>query len=77
MDLPEKTHQGWSDIVTGRKVYALKSLAAKMVLDRLTRSVQEDPSAENIAACIDHLYDVFAANAHTPSVQEDLKTIFG
>ncbi|OGR39255.1 MAG: hypothetical protein A2051_08025 [Desulfovibrionales bacterium GWA2_65_9] len=77
MNLPEKTHQGWHDLVTGRKVSALKSLAVRMLLGRLTLSVQEDSSPENIAASIDQLYEVFAKNAHTPSIQEDLKTIFG
>ncbi len=77
MDVPEKTHKGWEDIVTGRKAYVLKSLAVKMVLGSLTLSVRGDSSPGNIAACIDQLHDVFAKNAHTPSVQEDLKTIFG
>ncbi len=77
MNMPEKTHTGWHDLVTGSKAPALKSLAVSMLLARLTLSVQEDSSPENIAASIDQLYEVFAQNAHTPSIQEDLKTIFG
>ena len=77
MSLPDKSRKEWSDIVTGKKTFTLKFLAAKILLGRLTRSVSEDPSAGNIKASIDQLYDVFAKNVHIPSVQEDLKTIFG
>jgi len=77
MSLPAKGSKEWSDIVTGKKTFTFKFLATKILLGRLTRSVSENPSSENIKAGIDQLYDVFAKNAHIPSVQEDLKTIFG
>jgi len=77
MQVPDKSHELWRAIVTGAKVFELKSLAAKMVLGSLTHSVRENPTPENIKAGIDQLHEVFAKNAHTPSVQEDLKTIFG
>jgi hypothetical protein len=77
MNVPEKSHQLWRDIVTGAKAFELKSLAAKMVLGSLTHSVRENPTPENIEACIGQLHEVFAQNAHAPSVQDDLKTIFG
>jgi len=77
MSLPAKGSKEWSEIVTGKKTFTFKFLATKILLGRLTRSVSENPSPENIRAGIDQLYDVFAKNAHIPSVQEDLKTIFG
>lgn len=77
MSLPGKNSKEWTDIVTGKKTYALKFLAAKILLGRLVRSASENPSPDNIKACIDQLYDVFSKNAHIPSVQEDIKTIFG
>jgi len=77
MSLPAKSRKEWRDLVTGKKTVTLKFLAFKIVLGRLTRSTNENPSPDNIAACIDQLYDVFAKNEHMPSVQEDIKTIFG
>jgi len=77
MSLPAKTRKEWQDIVTGKKIYTLKFLAAKILLGRLTRSASENASPDNIKTCVDQLYDVFAKNEHIPTVQEDLKTIFG
>lgn len=77
MKVPEKSHQLWRDIVTGSKVFDLKSLAVKMVLGSLILSVREHPSPENIAAGVDQLHEVFTKNEHSPSIQDDMKTIFG
>jgi hypothetical protein len=77
MDVPSKSNKAWQDIVTGKKTYQLKFLAAKILLGRLTRAVKEDSSAENINASVDQLYAIFANNVNMPSVQDDLKTIFG
>lgn len=77
MSLPAKSRKEWQDIVTGKKTYTLKFLAAKILLGRLTRSAGEDSSPGNVQKCVDQLYEVFAKNEHIPTVQEDLKTIFG
>lgn len=77
MDVPSKSNKAWQDIVTGKKTYQLKFLAAKILLGRLTRAVKEDSSQENINASVDQLYAIFANNVNMPSVQDDLKTIFG
>ena len=77
MDVPSKSNKAWVDIVTGKKTFQLKFLAAKILLGRLTRSVKEDPSPENISSSIDQIYAIFANNVNMPSVQDDLKTIFG
>lgn len=77
MELPGKNDPMWKDIVLGKKSYQLKFLAAKILLGRLTRSVKAEPSPENIQATADQLYAIFANNLNIPSVQDDLKTIFG
>jgi len=77
VNLPNKSNHVWQDIVTGKKTYKLKFLAAKILLSRLTRSAKDDQSTENINACVDQLYAIFANNVQIPSVQDDLKTIFG
>ncbi len=77
MDVPAKSHKNWTDVVTGKKNYDLKFLAAKILLGRVVRSVVKDPSDENIGAAIDQLRNVYLKNADIAAVQDDLKTIFG
>jgi hypothetical protein len=77
MDMPSKSNKTWQDIVTGKKTFQLKFLASKILLGRLTRSAKEDQSPANISKCVDELYAIFANNIKMPSVQDDLRTIFG
>jgi hypothetical protein len=77
MDIPNKTNRTWHDIITGKKTFQLKFLATKILLGRLVRAAKEDPSPANISDCIDELYAIFANNIKMPSVQDDIKTIFG
>lgn len=77
MDVPSKSNKAWQDIVTGKKTFQLKFLAAKILLGRLTRTVKDDPSPNTISNSVDQLYAIFTNNKNMPSVQEDLHTIFG
>jgi hypothetical protein len=77
MDVPSKTKPQWSDIVTGKKTYELKFLAAKILLGRLVRSVSANPTPANVREGVDQLHALFNKNSASPSVQVDLKTIFG
>lgn len=77
MNIPPKTKPQWAEIVTGKKVYALKFLAAKILLGRLVRTVAGDPSDKNVRDGVDQLHGIYEKNATAPSVVDDLKTIFG
>ncbi|WP_243368127.1 hypothetical protein [Fundidesulfovibrio soli] len=77
MEVPSMSRPQWSDLVTGKKTYQLKFLAAKILLGRLVHSVKENPTPDNIKSCVELVYNVYAKNAGSPSVQEDLTTIFG
>ena len=77
MAIPSKSNKGWADIVSGKTKHQLKFLAAKVLLGRLVHAVQENPTAGNISAGVDQLHELYSKNAHMPSVQEDMKTIFG
>ena len=77
MDVPSKSNKKWSEIVTGKKSYQLKFLAAKILLGRLVHAVNDNPTPENINSCIDQVYNLYAKNLSSPSAQEDLTTIFG
>ncbi len=77
MNVPPKNHARWADIVTGKKAYELKFLAAKIMLGRVVRNVSAAPTPENIREAVDQLHAIYEKNASSPSVQEDLQTIFG
>jgi hypothetical protein len=77
MTVPPTTKPQWAEIVTGKKTYQLKFLAAKILLGSLVRTVCKDPSPAKISAGVDKLHGLFAKNSTLPSVQTDLKTIFG
>lgn len=77
MEVPSMSRPQWSDLVTGKKTYQLKFLAAKILLGRLVHSVKDNPTPANIKSCVEQVYNVYAKNAGSPSVQEDLTTIFG
>ncbi|ADW18150.1 hypothetical protein Despr_2002 [Desulfobulbus propionicus DSM 2032] len=75
--VPPKNNPLWADIVTGRKRFVLKSLGAKILLGRLMRSVGTAPTPDNIEHAVEQLHAIYAKNATSPSVQEDIQTIFG
>ena len=77
MDVPPKTKPQWADIVTGKKVYELKFLAAKILLGRLVRTTAASPTPANVREAVDQLHTLFEKNSAAPTVQTDLKTIFG
>lgn len=75
MRLPSKNDRIWIEIVTGKKICQLKFLAAKILLGRLTRSVQEDSSPENIMASIEQIYTIYENNINMPSVKDDINVL--
>lgn len=77
MEVPSKSHEGWQDIVTGKKTFELRFLAAQIMLGRLVRGVHDNPTPQNIDSSIDLLYNLFAQNSNSITVQADIKTIFG
>ena len=77
MDIPAKTKPQWADIVTGKKTYELKFLAAKIMLGRLVRTLSTKPTPADVREGIDQLHALFVKNSASQSVQLDIKTIFG
>ncbi|WP_432735736.1 hypothetical protein [Maridesulfovibrio sp. FT414] len=76
MGVPPKSDSRWTDIVTGKKAYTLKFLAAKILLGRLVRSVGVDGSPGNVAKAVEELHAIYVKNADTPSAKEDLQLMF-
>jgi len=77
MSVPPKDNPLWTDIVTGRTRYALKFLAAKILLGRVVRTVSASPTAENIRDAVDQLHAIYEKNASSPSAKHDIQLIFG
>jgi len=77
MGVPSKDNPLWADIVTGRKRFKLKLLAAKILLGRIMRTVSTAPSPENVRDAVDQLHALYEKNANSPSVKEDILIIFG
>ena len=67
----------WIDIVTEKKRYNFKFVAAKILCCRLIRAVREDPTPENIIECANNLQAIFANNTQISSVREDIQQLTG
>ncbi|WP_232370833.1 hypothetical protein [Desulfogranum marinum] len=77
MSLPTKTNPKWEEIVTGKRTYTLKFLGAKILLGRLIRTIDADPSPHNISVAVNELHALYSKNVTIQSAKDDLRTIFG
>ena len=75
MHVPEATDPVWEDLVTGKRACPLRFLAAKILLARLTRTVNAGLSPDTIRTSAEQLHAIFANNENMPAVQEDLCAI--
>ena len=75
MDVPDENAAIWRRLVTGEQVCVLRFLAARILLGRLVRCVNEDNTLENVRQCAAQIHSIYANNSNTPSVQEDLRTL--
>lgn len=76
MEVPPNTDSRWEDVVTGRKRFPLKFLAAKILLGRWLRSLSADPSPERAIRAACELHAIYIKNTDNPSAREDLQTMF-
>lgn len=67
----------WSDIVAGKVTVDFEFLAARILRSTLVRSFAKDPSSARLRKCAGDLRELFMQNADLPSVQRDLKKLFG
>ena len=73
MDVPSMNHHIWADIVTGKTGVAFEFLAVRVMLGRMLPAVRSDPSTAPKHAA--ELHEMFARNAHLPSLQRDLAKV--
>lgn len=75
MSLPPTNHPRWSEVLLDKKPIDLKFLGARLTMGRLKAAVASNPAS--MPAALAELRDFFAKLEHLPTVQADLKTIFG
>ncbi len=77
MLIPSEDHKAWREIITGSVKYDFECLAVKITLGRLNLTMMTDPSPAKLQSCASQLREVFVRNQQLPSIQNDLKQIFG
>jgi len=65
--LPPKTDARWQAIATGKTPVVVSSLAAQMLIKRVTTSVQSDPTPANVSKHVNELHAFFEKFPHTIS----------
>jgi HAMP domain-containing protein len=66
----------WEDVILEKKQYGFEFLALRILVGRLTVSYRNDPTAETLRKCTQHLINFFQ-NEKNPQAQKDLTKIFG
>ena len=77
MDVPPKTSQIWTDIVTGKLSIEFEFLPTRILQGNMARILAKDPTPRNIKKCSSDLWEMFAENMNLPKVQDDLNKIMG
>lgn len=74
--IPGQDHPRWREVILGQKVFNLKYFAVKMLLGRIVWRIAANPSEEMVREAIAQLHAIYIKNASSPTVQEDIRTIF-
>ena len=78
MQVPPATHPAWTDLLTGKNTHQPAFLAARMLVVRSRMElVKSGDKPETVRKYAAELRELFAQNADSPSVQQDLAKIFG
>lgn len=77
MNVPLSTDKVWKDILQGKAKYDFEFLALKIMLGRLFREIERDPSPVTLQKCADEMYNLLNKNAQLPSAKRDIQKILG
>ncbi len=75
MNVPLSTDKIWRDILQGRVKFDFQFLALKIMLGRLFRELERDPSPAMLQKCADEMYNLLSKNAQLPSAKHDIQKI--
>jgi hypothetical protein len=76
MVVPPATDPHWAHLVQGKLQVQFEFLAVKVMLGRVLATVRADPSPATVTRNAADVREMFAKNAHLPSMQRDLEKIF-
>lgn len=77
MEIPSVSHPLWAELVTGKLRFTLSFLAAKILLARVTKETELNPSPAVIHKAANDLRALYAAYPDLPKVKNDMEQIFG
>jgi hypothetical protein len=72
--IPPVTDRNWEELVLQKKPYQFHLLSVKIMMSRVYRGIQQDPSKQNVQKYINDVYDFFVKNEKIS--QKDLEQIF-
>ena len=72
--IPPRNHPMWKNLVTGKVQHRFTSPGAGLLMTRMRRSAEADPSAHNISECIEETRVFFAR--FEPLLAADIRTLF-
>jgi hypothetical protein len=75
MNVPLSTDKIWKDILQGRVKFNFEFLALKIMLGRLFREMERDPSPAMLQKCADEIYNLLSKNAQLPTAKRDIQKI--
>ncbi len=73
MNIPEKSHPKWKELVTGAKKYEFEGLSTRILMGRILLKYEIDNNS--VDSLIDELREYFTKNLQI--AQNDLQKIFG
>ena len=72
--IPPRNHPMWRDLVTGKVQHRFSSPGAGLLMTRMRRSAEADPSAHNISERIEEARMFFAR--FEPLLAQDIEHLF-
>ena len=77
MQLPNKQHPIWQELIRRENHHHFEFLAATLLLGKLNLKCRLDKSPQEMERSIHELSSFFERNSHLPKVQSDLRRVFG
>lgn len=77
LNLPPPSSPTWKAIIEGRINENVSSFGLKIMLRRLKSKLDRRNDPQTLEACIEELQTFFRESGDLPSVQHDIKVLFG
>lgn len=74
--IPPANHPRWVDLIKGTIDCEIKYLAAKILLARLRRLAELEPTPEKMQSYVYEIRDLYSSRADMSKVKQDIQQIF-